>query len=168
MQRPTLWIIDGNNVMRRDPSLAAIVEGTGIEAAERELLARLTRFRGRKGRGHSVVVAFDGVAGEPRRNVKGLRVIHPRRGVDADRLVLEEARRAEGRMDVHVVSSDRKDIAQRLRGLRVSVHSVEEFRSMLSPRRGSGRDAGAEEAEKPAPPKGADLDHWLREFGEEE
>ena len=40
------WIIDGNNLIHRDPRLRAILQQSGFEAARRFLEAELGRRRG--------------------------------------------------------------------------------------------------------------------------
>lgn len=165
--RSTLWIIDGNNLIRRAASLAAIFEDRGMAEARAVLESELGLFRARQGRGHSIVVAYDGhPPDQPKRPVgKGLRVVYPPSGGDADRVVLDEARRAEGRLDVTVVTSDRADIAGRLRGLRVSIESSESFAGRLFVRASGSGSASTPGEEKPSAPSGSQLDHWMKEFG---
>ena len=167
--RSTLWIIDGNNLIRRAEPFASVFEERGFDAARPLLESALGRFRAKLGRGHSIVVAYDGrPVDRPTRPVgKGLRIVYPGSGGDADRVVLEEARRAEGRQEVYVVTSDRQDIAARVRGLRVNVLSAEDFAARLSALPGAGDAPGSSE-EKPAAPSGSQLDHWLKEFGVED
>jgi len=168
-----IWIVDGNNVIRRDSRLRSLYEKSGWDTASRALESELSRLRRRKGRGHSIVVVYDGVrgAGARDRSTKGLRVLYSGEGSNADRLVLEEAHRYEGRTRVHVISSDRKDIGSRLHGFRVHWLRVEDFvRDELRKheRRETARRASDAEDEKPAPPRGAEVERWLRIFGEEE
>ncbi len=130
------------------------------------LEGELGRLQARLGRGHSFLLVYDGSPPPGARSRgKGLRIVYPRRGTDADRVILEEARRAEGRMEVRVVTSDRHDIGTRLRGLRVRHYEVEEFCRELWP----GPQALATEdvdPEKPAPPRGGEVKRWLRWFEE--
>ena len=51
----SLWVIDGNNVIRRDPRLATIFEEQGFGAASAFLESELGLFRAREG--------FSGLAG---------------------------------------------------------------------------------------------------------
>lgn len=164
--RDVLWIVDGYNLIRRDPRLSRLERRTGTDAARAFLEGQLGLFRARKGRGHSVVVAYDGVEpSEGRSGRKGLRVLHASDG-DADALILREARRAENLAEVNVVTNDVKDIVRRLRGLRINCVSVEEFGIDLW--KGARKEESEDEAEKPKAPKGDEVDFWLREFGEEE
>ena len=72
------------------------------------------------------------------------------------------------------MTSDRHDIGVRLADLSVDWVSVEAFRKVLwdagrTPGGAPGRAAmDVEEAdEKPQAPRGAAVDHWLKEFGED-
>ncbi|MFN0059151.1 MAG: NYN domain-containing protein [Planctomycetota bacterium] len=163
----SLWIIDGNNCIGRDATLAEVARTSGRDAAARILRSQLGIFRNKAGRGHAVALVFDGVVGPTDEDVqeqRGLRVLRPRPGQNADAIVLEEARRHEGRMRVVVVTSDRSDIGSRLRGLRVEWLSVEEFSAQLWPR--TTREGAAPEAtEKPrAPRDAAEVADWMRRF----
>ena len=159
------WLVDAYNVIRRDPRLRAVEEERGTEAARLLLESQLRLLRAREGRGVTVAVAYDGTPphGEGTSTVKGLRILYSGPGRSADDVILAEARRAEGRMQVKVVTSDLHDIARRLRGLRVEHVSVEEFTAELW--KGSDRDRAAG-AEKPEEVSGHDVDFWLREFGD--
>lgn len=163
-----IWIIDGNNFVHRDRHLAGILKRSGMESASKVLASELAAFRRRQGRGHSVALVFDGVSDERSKNFKGFRILRPGPGEDADLIVLDEARRHEGRTQVHVVTSDRADITSRLRGLRIICHSVEEFAPMLRPnrRRRSAPAEAEEESDKPGPPRGDEVKRWLEYFGE--
>lgn len=164
-----IWIVDGNNFIHRDRELSGVLRRSGMESACKVLASELAAFRRRQGRGHSVVLVFDGVSEERSIRFKGFRVLRPGPGQDADRLVLDEARRHEGRMHVHVITSDRADITTRLRGLDIICHSVEEFSHVLRPRRRRrvAPEPIEEALDKPAPPKGAEVDRWLEIFGED-
>ncbi|MFQ5653952.1 MAG: NYN domain-containing protein [Planctomycetota bacterium] len=163
-----LWIVDGNNLIHRDRELARALEGGSLEAAKRLLEGEIARFRARRGRGHSVLLVYDGAPpqGAPKACPKGLRILHPSRGGDADQVIVREARRHEGRPDlgVRVVTSDRGDIALRLRGLQVAWYSIERFSPLLWEGREEGEPDGAPGG-KPAPPRGSEVDFWLERFG---
>lgn len=163
MTRETLWIIDGFNLIRRDPELARLERDGSTGSARAFLEGQLGLFRAREGRGCSVLLVYDGSGasqggGGAR---KGLRIAYSGRE-EADVLILAEARRAEGVTDVCVVTSDVQDIAGRVRGLRVRCWSVEQFRSRLW-----GNASLPSDAEKPKAPRGEEVDFWLREFGED-
>jgi predicted RNA-binding protein with PIN domain len=163
----SVWIVDGNNCIGRDPQLKKVAAARGMEAAVRLLWSQLGDFRRRQGRGHAVLLVLDGVAAlgvAAAAEARGLRILRPRPGQDADTVVLDEARRHEGRGRVTVVTSDHKDIGARLRGLRVSWLTIEEFSRRLWP---DAVDAvGASDSEKPkASRRAADVEEWLQRFG---
>ncbi len=162
------WIIDGNNLLHRDPRLRAILQQSGFDAARRFLESELGR---RRGAGHQFHVVYDGGGGSSSGQVK-IGVARP--GTSADDEILRLARAHGGQQDLKVVTSDRHDIGLRLADLSVQWVSVEAFRKVLwdagqIPGGGALRAAAqAEEVnEKPRAPRGADVDHWLKEFGEE-
>ncbi|MGA1780172.1 MAG: NYN domain-containing protein [Planctomycetota bacterium] len=156
------WIIDGNNLIHRDPRLRAILQRSGFEAARRFLEAELGRRRG--GRPHFHVI-YDEGGGSRSAQV----TVHiARRGTTADEEILRVARERGGRERLRVVTSDRKDIGSRLAGLSAEWVSAEEFRRILwgDPRRSGGQRETAPDggSEKPGPPRGREVDHWLQEF----
>ncbi|MGE3166073.1 MAG: NYN domain-containing protein [Planctomycetota bacterium] len=163
MTREALWIIDGFNLIRRDPQLSRLEREAGTDSARAFLESQLGLFRAREGRGTAVLLVYDGVGVEPGGggSRKGLRIAYSGKN-DADGVILAEARRAEGIVDVCVVTSDTQDIAGRVRGLRVRCWSVEQFRGRLW-----GSASLPADAEKPKPPRGEEVDFWLREFGGE-
>ena len=95
------------NALERDPGVevSCLLFHPGLPkvGGGRSYLSRfpteseLSRFRARKGRGHSVVVIYDGVDDQARSSSKGLRIVFPPRGRNADDEILREARRMEGR-----------------------------------------------------------------------
>ncbi len=159
-----LWIIDGYNLIRREPRLRDAEERHGTAGARAWLESRLIAFLGREGRGHAVALVYDGgpdpYRAPPRH--RALRVLHPPRGRSADDLILAEARRAGGSAQVTVVTSDLADIGRALRGLRVRHQTVAEFAPLLF--RGEGADLPAG-SEKPSTVDGKQVDEWLRRFG---
>jgi len=105
------WLIDGYNVIRRDPELAAR-EAESLEAGRRALLHLLARARGAR---DEFTVVFDGA------RVSGgvlsagrIRVIFSRPPMTADDELIRRAR--EAKSGAAVVSSDRKvqDAARRV------------------------------------------------------
>ncbi len=162
-----LWIIDGNNLICGDPQLSTLRREGGWAAACAFLESQLGLFHARMGRGHSVALVYDGAPppGQRSHEHKGFRVLRCASGEEADAVVLREARREEGKRAVRVVTSDRHDIANRLRGLRVEWYSVKEFRSLLWPQGEGGASRGA--SEKPQRPRGKEVDYWMDVFGGE-
>jgi predicted RNA-binding protein with PIN domain len=152
------WIIDGNNLIHRDPRLRAILEQGGFEAARRFLEAELAR---RRGGGERFQVVYDGGRGGRR---SGVSVAIASEGRTADDEIVRLARAAAGER-LRVVTSDRHTIGARLAGLAVEWMTVEEFRRILW-RPTAGAPGPDEAGEKPAPPRGSEVDRWLEEFGE--
>lgn len=107
------WLVDGYNVIRRDPDLRR-AEAGGLEAGRRALLARLAAVSRRTGDRFTVV--FDGAPGrEPAPTGGTLEVLFSRPPETADD-VLRRLARAAG-AGTAVVSSDRAvlDAARRAR-----------------------------------------------------
>jgi hypothetical protein len=141
------WLVDGYNVIRRDPDLRAAEVG-GLEAGRRALLARIAEHAQRSSDRFTVV--FDGApvpgpAAAPGR----LEVVFSRPPEKADDVVVRLARR-EGAGAV-VVTSDRA-VGDSARRARCTVVSAEQFLAGL---RGShaGEDDKDETDEPVARPK---------------
>ncbi len=160
-----IWIIDGNNLIHRDPRLRSILEQSGFEGARRFLEAELGRRRGGSDRFH---VVYDGGPGGRR---SGVSIAVARAGKTADDEILRLAREARGGEQIRVVTSDRHTIGGRLAGFAVEWVSVEEFRRVLWRPTGPGSELASSDdeaaAEKPDAPRGREVDRWLEEFGEE-
>ena len=161
-----LWVLDGYNVIRRDPRLREVEATQGTEVARTLLLSQVRHFRAQQRRGVSVVIVYDGGFDGPVPRSKGVRVAFPPPGRSADDTVLAEAKRAEGRQEVTVVTSDLHDIASRLRGLSARHMTVEEFADRLWP--DAGGDDVAASADKPEQVSKGDVDFWMREFGDDQ
>lgn len=157
----TTWIIDGNNLIHRDPRLREILQQSGFEGARKFLEAELARRRGGGQRFH---VVYDG--GSSRRS-GAVSVAVARAGRSADEEILRIARGQGGGGTVRIVTSDRADIGSRLPGLAVEWVSVEEFRRVLWAPTGPGAPTAEDAAgEKPAAPRGREVERWLEAFGE--
>ncbi len=106
------WLIDGYNVIRRDPELKAH-EAEGLEAGRRALLHLLARARA--GRQDELTVVFDGarLSGGAPTAAGRIRVVFSRPPSTADDELMRLARQL--RNGAVVVSSDRKvqDAARR-------------------------------------------------------
>jgi len=154
------WIIDGNNLMHRDPRLRAILQQSGFEAARRFLEAELGRRR--QGGAHFHVIYDGGTGSRPSRVATDV----AQSGQSADDQILRLARERGGRGEsLRVVTSDFNDIGSRLSGLSVEWVSVEAFRQVLWGQ--SRRDVASGEdrvEEKPRPPRGKEVDRWLQIF----
>jgi hypothetical protein len=121
-------LVDGYNVIRRLPELAAVERAEGLAAGREALCAHLRAYR--RARGHAVTVVFDGArGGEESRGAGGLTVHFSRAGETADAVI---ARLLEGRGGgVVVVSSDAAvaALAERAGGTAVT---AEEFGARLT------------------------------------
>lgn len=165
------WIIDGNNLLHRDPRLRAILQQSGFDAARRFLEAELGRRRPGNPRFH--VIYDGGGAGASGQSARVGRQV-ARRDRSADDEILRLARQhGGGPHPPKVVTSDLHDIARHLGDLSVDWVSVEEFRRVLwdqrqqsSGARGGGNSSPGDASEKPRAPSGAEVDHWLQVFGE--
>ena len=135
------WLIDGYNVIRRDPDLRAAEAGS-LEAGRRALLARLAEHA--RSAGDRFTVVFDGApvpgpAAAPGR----MEVVFSRPPLKADDVLVRLARR-EGAGAV-VVTSDRA-VGDAARRARCAVIDAEEFLARL----GSGSGQEEEPRDPPA------------------
>lgn len=134
------WLIDGYNVIRRDPDLRA-AEAGGLEAGRRALLARLAdHARSSKDR---FTVVFDGAPVPGPATAPGrMEVVFSRPPLKADDVLVRLARR-EGAGAV-VVTSDRA-VGDAARRARCAVIDAEEFLARL------GSESEPEEKERDSP-----------------
>jgi predicted RNA-binding protein with PIN domain len=105
------WLVDGYNVIRRDPDLRAR-EAESLEAGRRALLALCAGAA--RASGDSFTVVFDGAPGPARAAAGGqVEVVFSRPPRTADDVLMERARRAGA--GAALVSSDRRvqDAARR-------------------------------------------------------
>ena len=146
-----LWLIDGYNVIRRDPELAGL-DRQSLEEGRRGLLQLVARLA-REGRDDFAVV-FDGarVAGVP--SLAGrVRVIFSRPPERADDVLIRIARqRGAG---VTVVTSDR-EIQNAARRVRAAVVPADVFldRATSPPDDVGGDRDAADDAARPRPKRG--------------
>lgn len=162
-----IWVIDGYNLIHR--GWPASSRGS-LEDARRLLEARLASYQ-RATKDCELVLVYDGKSGyfPGRAGSPGLRVVFSRPPETADDKVLELCRRLEGEEEVGVVTSDFRDIASRVAGLRASHVTSEEFARRVERRlEPNPTDAGRATREKPRTVSERDTDEWLREFGMEE
>jgi hypothetical protein len=148
------WLVDGYNVVRQAPELAAL-ERRGLEAARAALLQRLAGAARRSG--DSFTVVFDGAGrGGSGLGAPGVRVIFSSAREDADRVLARLAR--EGGV---VVSSDRAVRAAAGRAGAVSVSARDFLARLDAPREAPAGETAPEdddeedgEARRPGPKKG--------------
>jgi len=161
------YIVDGYNLLWKLTPL--LMERGQLEEARAGLEARLVEFLSAAGN-TEVLVVYDGQGrgsppGKPRH---GVRVAFSPSGTPADEKILDYIQASVDQGEVFVVSSDRKDITQRLGGTRASPVSSEEFIESLQQRldgfRGGERGLPANE-EKPPAPDSSEVDDWLTQFG---
>jgi len=104
---PRLTIVDGYNVIRRDPALAQL-ERRSMELARRALVNRLNADPAL--RHDDVTVVFDGaIAGQPYEHAERqgrVRIVFSRRGESADEVIKRLVTAASG--EVRVISNDRE------------------------------------------------------------
>lgn len=180
------YLVDGYNYLHR----ARLFDARDLEGGRRRLERRLAPLRRS---GDQVTLVWDSKGGgaaargaPPRESGRDVEHLFPRGRKTADEVILDWIRRAEDPGALCVVSDD-GDIARPAKqlGARVrSVASVERELARISgevpggprgraggPRARRGGEArgggGQEEAdEKPPPPSRAEVDEWLRAFGE--
>jgi predicted RNA-binding protein with PIN domain len=120
------WLIDGYNVIRRDPDLRG-AEAESLEAGRRALLARLAEHA--RSSSDRFIVVFDGAPVPGRASVPGrLEVVFSRPPSKADDVLVRLARR-EGAGGV-VVTSDRA-VGDAARRVGCTVIDAEEFLARL-------------------------------------
>ena len=150
--------MDGYNVMHRIPGFPEIIERDQEEARERflRLIAPLA-LRAKE----SWTVVFDGPGGGRDRAPGPVDVVFTR---DADAWILRELRAERHPGSVTVVTSDEKDIGREARSLGAAVQSADAMAAAIAKRK---RGAAPRPApEKPEHSSEADVDYWLRRFGE--
>ncbi len=130
---PRTILIDGYNVIRRTPSLAA-AERSSLEAGRAALLAQvIARYRPTP---HTVIVVFDGDGETERtepiaRRTRG-RVIFTRRAETADAVLVRIAAEERSRgMDL-MVATDDAEVRRAVMGAGGEVASVEELHRRLN------------------------------------
>ncbi len=101
-------IIDGYNLIRQSPSLAAL-DQTDIQLGREALIDRLVDYK--KLRGHRITVVFDGHTAPPanalrRDRFRGIDIVFSRMGETADAVIMRMAAREKQRGVI--VSSDRE------------------------------------------------------------
>jgi uncharacterized protein len=116
------WLIDGYNVIRRSPDLAA-AEKTSLEAG-RQALCRLLSRAAQRGDDHFTVV-FDGAGRGSSSAIAGVRVVFSSARETADRVLARMAAESGA-----VVSSDREVRHAAARGGAIAI-SAAEFLSRL-------------------------------------
>lgn len=144
-----LWLIDGYNVIRRDPELAGI-DKRSLEAGREALLRLIARVA--RDSPDEFVVVFDGIkAGAGSAGDRRVRVVFSKPPEKADDVLIRLARQTGA--GAIVVSSDRtvQDAARRARAAAVSADA---FLERMSGDGAEDADGGDEEPDHPEPKKG--------------
>jgi len=172
-------VADGYNLIHRVAELIELAEKEDCESARHELERTLSSYvTGRKGVRAVVVYDSSTVQGKAtgRGNYPGVGV---RFAPCADDLVVELALRYAGEGDsVRVISSDRAGVGSQLAGeRRIEVLSSNEFWSAALARKAGRKSAAGSKTgparkieqagrEKPGKVSRAEVEYWLRAFGE--
>jgi predicted RNA-binding protein with PIN domain len=173
-----IFIIDGYNLLLRGfPHLA----GADLQSARESLQVRLREFRKVLGPGTRFILVYDGAeelaaAFAPRGADPEIEIIFSMPPHTADDAVIEMSRKLQGTAPLTVVTSDEKDIARRVRGLRLRHRTSEEFAEIIdetmsrsrSPRSGEPGPPPAPVSEKPSPEEVSpeDVEEWMRIFSQ--
>ncbi|MGQ9590013.1 MAG: NYN domain-containing protein [Planctomycetota bacterium] len=157
------YIVDGYNLLPK--VLSEEERSRGLEAARALLEARLRALRSSAGGNVRFILVYDGALGAPgsRTSEPGFEVHFAKPPRKADDAILELSRKLEGSGAVCVVTSDVADIGGRIRGLRVSRASSEEFARKVIAALGLG--TAPKEGEKPRTPSAEEAESWVEEFG---
>jgi predicted RNA-binding protein with PIN domain len=172
------FVIDGYNLLLRGfPHLA----GADLRMARENLQVRLREFRKVLGPGNRFIVVYDGAeelsaAFAPRGADPELEIIFSMPPHTADDAVIEMCRKLQGKAPLTVVTSDEKDIARRVRGLRLRHHTSEEFAEIIDETMSRSRSLRPGEAGPPPPPvsekpspeevSAEDVEEWMRIFSQ--
>lgn len=147
------WLLDGYNLIRRDPDLRA-AETQGLETGRAALLRLIAGIA--RGSADRVTVVFDGAPVRREAPAGRLEVIFSRPPEKADDVLVRLARQA-GRGTV-VVTSDRMVRAAARRAGATTLGAEEFLRALAAPDAGEGADAEdedeEEEADEPAARRG--------------
>ena len=160
------YIVDGYNLLWK--LFPEKMTAAGIEKARKELEGAIQEFLSLAG-GSQALLVYDGEGSGSKLSDPqwGLRICFSPGGVTADERILDLAQQYSGKGEVYVVTSDLKDIARRLGGIRAVHISSETFRDKLAQSQNTARrdDPGeAETDEKPPAPKGGEIESWLQDF----
>lgn len=121
-------IVDGFNVIRRDPELSGI-ENRTFYGAQKALIEKLGHYR--KGTAHRITVVFDGHGGQHtyrhQQQQNGLTIIYSAQGETADEVIAEMAANRQGDQSGKVVVTADRALMDICRYYRVTVISPAEL-----------------------------------------
>lgn len=125
---PKHVIVDGFNVIRRDPELSHIEKGN-FYGAQESLIDKLARYR--RGTSHKVTVVLDGHSSEntyrQRREQKGINVVFSAQGETADDVIEEMVAAAAANRSAYMVITADRALADACRAQRVIVLPPDEL-----------------------------------------
>jgi predicted RNA-binding protein with PIN domain len=163
------FLIDGYNLLRR---AFTFLDGRDLPAARAQLEVRLREFQRTRGPGIRILIVFDGSHGifeQPPRESRdpGFQIIYSNPPETADDVILRECRRRPG--TVTVVTSDRKDIGNRIPGRWITSEEFAEILDEAMRRPGRAGTGGARRPplpEKPSPQEVSpeEVEEWKRIF----
>jgi len=149
-------LVDGYNVIRRDPAWNALFE-RDLEQARQALLVYCAEWKRRNANVSDVIVVFDGDATGTNEGFRpGIRAVYTSRGEDADSRILKILGRRHGR-DCVVVSDD-GEVARGARVEHAVPMSVWEFRRQPAKHR---RAPVGEDDSDLTPRDRMDINAWL-------
>lgn len=171
-----IFILDAYNILRQ--FVKPVDVERDLEGARGTLEARLREFADTCPRGTRIVVVYDGKRGVvPRPRLEGgLEIVFSAPPRKADDVVLDLCRKLEGSAEVHAVTSDLRDIGNRIQGLRLRHWRSRDFADHVRRRtrrtRGEGGRAGPNDAEwddgaeaKPGDVSPEEVKAWVERFG---
>jgi predicted RNA-binding protein with PIN domain len=163
---PMPFIIDGYNLIHKDPALSEAIDERSPRSARDALVAMLGSFCEHAGR--DVTVVFDGGGIDdpalPRIISRGrLEVRYSEPGVTADRLIEAIVGSHPSRGSLKVVSDD-EAVRRSARRLGAEAVAAGDFLAILRSalRRSSGSRAGGE---KPGFVSDGEVDYWMKQMG---
>ncbi|MEW6517424.1 MAG: NYN domain-containing protein [candidate division FCPU426 bacterium] len=130
-------VVDGFNVIRRDPELSRI-ERANFLGAQETLIRHLARYR--RGTAHRITVVFDGAGGDrpfrQRSQREGIEVVFSARGESADDVILGMTQAASGHQSGWVVVTADRSLAMACRTRQVGILPPEQLLRITRDSRG--------------------------------
>lgn len=121
-------VVDGFNLIRRDPELSRI-ERANFPGAQQALILRLAQYR--RGTAHQITVVFDGAGSDrpyrQRSQREGIEVVFSARGESADEVIMGMTQAAAGRQSGWVVVTADRGLALACRNRQVAILPPEQL-----------------------------------------
>jgi predicted RNA-binding protein with PIN domain len=156
------YLVDGYNVIHREPALKALLESDG-EAARERLISMLAGFRA--GRRVRVTVVFDGRGGtglDARTRAAGVQAVYAHYPETADARIVKLVRSSRHPRSLTVVSSDRGLVTQ-CRDSGAAAIGADEFLALVRAQPGRRGGPRRPDSEKPVMKPG-DAAEWAEFF----